>query len=149
MELYGKKEIIQYYCIDLLWGKKLYQELRFVLVEMNGIQSILASTDLTLEPLSIIRLYSYRFRILYEPCSYTNFQMKTRTLTVFVAEKVRIKSSTPERYNDYSDTSIGRKCYIEVKTFTCIDNDYIIFHKNTHKKHQKFLALVKSFIRTF
>ena len=63
IELYGKKESIRYYCIDLLWGQKLYQELRFVLVEMNGVQSILASTSLTLEPLSIIRLYSYRFRI--------------------------------------------------------------------------------------
>ena len=62
-ELYGKKESIRYYCIDLLWGQKLYQELRFVLVEVNGIQSILASTSLTLEPLSIIRLYSFRFRI--------------------------------------------------------------------------------------
>ena len=41
----------------------MYQELRFVLVEMNGVQSILASTSLDLEPLSIIRLYSYRFRI--------------------------------------------------------------------------------------
>lgn len=30
---------------------------------MNGIQSILASTSLELEPLSIIRLYSYRYRI--------------------------------------------------------------------------------------
>ena len=63
MELYGKQETIRYYHIDLLWGQKLYQELRFVLVEMNGIQSILASTSLELEPLSIIRLYSYRFRI--------------------------------------------------------------------------------------
>lgn len=63
VELYGKKESIRYYCIDLLWGQKLYQELRFVLVEMKGTQSILASTSLALDPLSIIRLYSYRFRI--------------------------------------------------------------------------------------
>ena len=63
IELSGKKESIRYYCIDLLWGQKLYQELRFVLVEMNGIQSILASTSLALDPLSVIRLYSYRFRI--------------------------------------------------------------------------------------
>ena len=34
-----------------------------MLVEMNGVQSILASTSLALDPLSIIRLYSYRFRI--------------------------------------------------------------------------------------
>ena len=63
IELYGKKESIRYYCIDLLWGQKLYQELRFVLVEMNGTRSILASTGLELDPLSVIRLYSYRFRI--------------------------------------------------------------------------------------
>lgn len=63
MELYGKREVIRYYCTDLLWGQKLYQELRFVLVEMNGVQGILASTSLTLDPLSVIRLYSYRFRI--------------------------------------------------------------------------------------
>ena len=63
VELYGKKETIRYYCVDLLWGQKLYQELRFVLVEMGGTRSILASTSLELEPLSVIRLYSYRFRI--------------------------------------------------------------------------------------
>ena len=63
MELYGKKETIRYYSTNLLWGQKLYQELRFVLVEMDGIRSILASTSLELDPLSVIRLYSYRFRI--------------------------------------------------------------------------------------
>lgn len=63
VELYGKKESVRYYSMNLLWGVTLYQELRFVLVEMNGIQSILVSTSLKQNPLEIIRLYSYRFRI--------------------------------------------------------------------------------------
>ena len=41
--LYGKEQSIHYYCINLLWGQQLYQELRFVLVEYNGIRSILLS----------------------------------------------------------------------------------------------------------
>ena len=65
---------IRYYSIDLLWGQKLYQELRFVLVEMNGVQSILVSTCLALDPLSIIRLYSYRFRI---ECMFRELKQQT------------------------------------------------------------------------
>ena len=41
----------------------MYQEPQFVLVEMNDIQNILASTSLVLDPLAIIRVYSYRFWI--------------------------------------------------------------------------------------
>lgn len=63
VEMYGKQEEISYYCIDLLWGQKLYHPLRFVLVKFGQTQSIFASTCLELNPLTIIRLYSYRFRI--------------------------------------------------------------------------------------
>ena len=63
VDLYGKKQDIRYYDIDLLWGQGLYQKLRFVLVEYGNTRSILVSTDLTLSPLSIIYLYSCRFHI--------------------------------------------------------------------------------------
>ena len=63
LDLYGKSHSIRYYCVDLLWGQGLYQKLRFVLVEYDNVQSILACTDLTIAPLDMIQLYSYRFRI--------------------------------------------------------------------------------------
>jgi len=61
--LYGKEKQVSYYCIDLLWGLKWYQKLRFVLVVLDGKQAILASTDLTLPPEQIIMLYCHRFKI--------------------------------------------------------------------------------------
>ena len=61
--LYGKMQEISYYSVDLLWGLKHYQKLRFVLVSFNGIHSILASTSLELSPLKIVELYGYRFKI--------------------------------------------------------------------------------------
>ncbi|WP_281886632.1 hypothetical protein [Paenibacillus sp. YYML68] len=50
-------------CLDLLWGQKLYQPLRFVLVLRGDQTSILVSTDLTLAGPEIISLYGYRFKI--------------------------------------------------------------------------------------
>lgn len=63
LDLYGEEHNIRYLCVDLLWGQGLYQKLRFVLVEYDNAPSILASTDLSLSSLDIIKLYSYRFRI--------------------------------------------------------------------------------------
>ncbi len=54
VRLYGKREYVSYYCINLLWRQGLYKELRFVLVKRNnGEKSILVSTDLTLRPKNI------------------------------------------------------------------------------------------------
>ena len=61
--MYGEKQEVTYYCTDLLWGQKLYQQLRFVLVQYNRCKSILVSTDLSLSPKRIIELYAYRFSI--------------------------------------------------------------------------------------
>lgn len=61
--LYGKKESVRYFCIDLLWGKKLYRELRLVLVCYKDTLSILVSTNLDFTPEQIIRLYSLRQKI--------------------------------------------------------------------------------------
>lgn len=63
IRLYGQKQDIRYYDTVLLWGQGFYQKLRFVLVEYGNTKSILVSTDLTVSPLSIIHLYSYRARI--------------------------------------------------------------------------------------
>jgi len=63
ISLYGKLEQVRYHCIDLLWGQGLYKKLRFVLVEYNSIRTVLVSSDLSLEPLDIIKLYSARFGI--------------------------------------------------------------------------------------
>jgi hypothetical protein len=63
MSLYGKEELIEYLCIDLLWGKGLYQLLRFVLVKCGEKKVILVCTNLEFSAEQILRLYGYRFKI--------------------------------------------------------------------------------------
>ena len=63
LSLYGSKQTVSYLCLDLLWGKGLYQMLRFVLVKYEGTNAILACTDITVSPTRIIELYAIRFKI--------------------------------------------------------------------------------------
>ena len=62
--VYGEKGVtLRYYCLDLMW-RKLGRMARFVWVDhpTRG-QMILLCTDLTLEPMEILRLYGWRFKI--------------------------------------------------------------------------------------
>jgi len=61
--IYGKKQKVQYLCLDLLWGKGIYKTVRFVLTILDGVRAVLACTDTGIEPLQIIELYSMRFAI--------------------------------------------------------------------------------------
>ena len=59
--LYGRRKEISYFYEDLLWGQKLYQEMRFVFVKYDGMKSIFVCTDLTIDPVRIAELYGFRF----------------------------------------------------------------------------------------
>jgi hypothetical protein len=70
--MYGKEESVSFISRDLLWGKKHYQTLRFVVAQVSGSGPIiLACTDLSLSPQQILQLYSYRFKI---ECSFFNLK---------------------------------------------------------------------------
>lgn len=62
--VYGKQGKVKYLVKDLLWGRKLYRKLRFVLVmESDGARSIFVSTNLSLTAVEIIEIYGHRFKI--------------------------------------------------------------------------------------
>jgi hypothetical protein len=63
LTLYGECEDVSYYCVNLLWGRDLYQELRFVFVKFNDIESVFVSTALNMDPRRIVEIYCYRFKI--------------------------------------------------------------------------------------
>ena len=62
VRIYGKDTELRIREEILLWGQGLYQELKFVLVEYDGVQSILVSNDTSMDAKSIIECYSYRWK---------------------------------------------------------------------------------------
>ncbi len=60
--LYGKHEVIRYLVLNLLW-KPVRGEIRFILVESSRGRIILMSSDLDMDPLLAVELYSRRVTI--------------------------------------------------------------------------------------
>lgn len=61
--MYGEEKQVRYLSRVYLWGQKLYQPLRFVLVNDDGKQMILVSTDPAMSAEDIIAAYTYRAKI--------------------------------------------------------------------------------------
>ena len=61
--LYGELEEVRYFYVNLLWGRDLYQELRFVFVDFNDVKSVFVCTALDMDPRKIVEMYCYRFKI--------------------------------------------------------------------------------------
>jgi len=61
--LYGELEEVSYFCVNLLWGRDLYQELRFVFVDFDDVKSVFVCTALDMDPQKIVEMYCYRFKI--------------------------------------------------------------------------------------
>lgn len=72
-KMYGIREPVDYLRLDLLWGAKLYKKMRFVLVKSSWGNYILVSSDLDLDPVSIIEAYALRFKI---ECTFREFKQQ-------------------------------------------------------------------------
>jgi hypothetical protein len=60
--IYGKQETVRYLVLDLVW-KPVKGLVRFILIESSRGRIILMSSDLTIEPLIALNLYTARVRI--------------------------------------------------------------------------------------
>ena len=63
LQIYGTEKKVRFLSRTYLWGQKLYQPLRFVLVEYEKTQAILVCTDLSMRAEDIITAYAHRFKI--------------------------------------------------------------------------------------
>jgi hypothetical protein len=116
--LYGKQEHIRYYCLDLLWGQKLYQKLRFVLVAYSDSFAVFVSTNTMLQPLDIIELYSRRFSIecMFKSMKQVVHGFSCRFWSKFMSKLNRYKKKTdPDPLAKIDDTHAREKIRDTVK----------------------------------
>jgi len=62
MQLYGKPSKVRYLCLDLIW-RPVKRLVRFVLTVTDSGSCVLMSSDLSLDPESIVSIYAMRFKI--------------------------------------------------------------------------------------
>jgi hypothetical protein len=104
--LYGKEQEVRYYCADLLWGLGWYQKIRFVLAVLDGTQTILVSTDLTLPPERIISLYCHRFKI---ECSFRELKQ------VIAGFSYRFWSKSMPKLNKYVKNEVSQEKFRDIE----------------------------------
>ena len=63
ISMYGKDEIVTFAAVDLIWSKAHCRMLRFVLVKYGSVESILVTTDVTMDAETVIKLYATREKI--------------------------------------------------------------------------------------
>lgn len=63
LQMYGTEQEVRFLSRTYLWGQKLYQPLKFVLVEYGKTQAVLVCTDLSMCAEDMIRAYAQRFKI--------------------------------------------------------------------------------------
>jgi len=100
--MYGSRKPVEYLCIDLLWGVTLYQKLRFVLVKSDKGYCIFVSTDITLDPVSIIEAYALRFKI---ECTFREFKQQIKGFSYHFWSKVMPKLNRYRKSDEGSELS--------------------------------------------
>jgi len=101
--LYGKHEVIHYLVLNLLW-KPVQGEVRFILVQSSRGRIVLMSSDLELDPLLAVELYSRRvtIEVLFDTLKNTQGAMGYH----FWSQNLRPASRRPRRNDDQlRDTS--------------------------------------------
>lgn len=116
--IYGKKENISYYNLDLIW-KPAKSIIRFVFVKSTRGNIILMCSDLNLSPTQIIELYSYRFTIetMFKAFKNVGSGFTYHFWSLYLTRKKRIPSKSNNSY--VTDSKEKEKT---TKTFNAIEN---------------------------
>jgi hypothetical protein len=120
MVLYGKPSEVRYLCLDLIW-KPVKQLVRFVLADTDSGRCVLMSSDLTLDPESIISIYALRFKI------ETSFDEQKNDMggfayhfwTTALSKRKKWKKAEPSD-KDVNQRKIG-KTMQAMETFVCLN----------------------------